>query len=91
MADKRWELIHAYAIAQNKEHLGIFVTVAYQKRFAPEGLLNTPMEKLEKLIDELRNEWCKRCGIKKTSVPRKKTDDPGPTPILQTTLFQDVD
>ena len=91
MADKRWELIHAFAIAQNKEHLGIFVTVAYQKRFAPEGLLNTPMEKLEKLIDELREEWCRRCGIKKTSVPRKETDDPGPTKILQASLFQDAD
>ena len=87
MEGKRWDLIRSYAISQNKDHLGIRFTVPIAKRICPEGLIDTPIHRLEELIDELRDEWLNRQGIRRQKVPRQEDNGPGPTPILQTEIF----
>tara|TARA_Y100000310_G_C20679759_1_gene815195 strand:+ start:2909 stop:3172 length:264 start_codon:yes stop_codon:yes gene_type:complete len=84
---KRWDLIRSYALSQNKEHLGLKFTVPIARRICPEGLIDTPIHRLEELIDELRKEWCRRVGLRIRPRARQEDNGPGPTPVLQTEIF----
>ncbi len=56
----------------------------------PEGIVHTPLPKLERLINELRKEWSRRVGVER-QVTEQRTDDIRTPKIFQTRIFQELD
>jgi|TARA_R100000329_G_scaffold141148_1_gene123770 hypothetical protein len=88
--EKRIDLIRAFAKSQHKDVLGVAYTKRMANHICPEGIVNTPLPKLERLINELRKEWSRRVGVER-QVTEQRTDDIRTPKIFQTRIFQELD
>tara|TARA_R110000824_G_scaffold86054_1_gene213274 strand:+ start:299 stop:571 length:273 start_codon:yes stop_codon:yes gene_type:complete len=86
--EKRIDLVRAFAKAQNKDVLGIKYTKRLANHICPEGIMNTPITKLERLIYELRKEWFRRLGVE-GQVEEQRTNDTRTPRVFQTTIFKE--
>ena len=88
--EKRIDLVRAFAKSQHKDVFGVEYTKRLANHMCPEGIMNTPLPKLERLIYELRKEWIRRLGVG-GKVEEQRTHDTRTPKVFQTQIFQELD